>query len=174
MNIEEIRKILEDKIKETRLQLESAENGDKLAVRTSLSYMDNKCNESEVFIKGTHTMLLGTIFVRSAENPGDEDPEFSYSIASIINADGTIDESGLENEYLEFDSRVIDFIARLKNCTNVEALIAAETALIEEDSKSLRRMVEDRLEKLKRKGIIAGVAVLAIMLALTILKTIIK
>lgn len=174
MNIEEMRKILEEKIKETKEQLEGAEGGSALAVKTSLSFMDNKCNEATDFIKGVHTMMLGTVFVRSAENQGDEDPEFSYSIAALINADGTVSEEGLEKEYLEFDSRVLDFISRLKNCTNVDALIASECALIEEDSKTLMRMVEDRVEKLKKKGIIAAVAILAILLVLTILKVFIK
>ena len=170
MTISEMQDILKKKMLDTKAMLESADNGNKLMLKAAISFMDKNCNEAQEFVMGTHTMLLGTIFVRSLENSSDEDPEFSYSIAAMIDQNGEIDESLMENEYLEFDSRVYDFIKRLKNCTNIESLITSEAAMIEEDSKNMMRMVEDRLNNLKKGGFWVTVAICLLMLAITAIK----
>lgn len=170
MTVNEMKELLLRKVNETEAQMKSAKNGDKLQIKTAITYMDSKCNESSEYAPGVHTMLLGTVFVRSAENNADEDPEFSYSIAAVINQKGEVEEDNLESEYLEFDSRVFDFVRRLGNATNIEALITAEHDMIEDESKDMVQRVEDRLNKLKRRGIYVVLAIGAMLLITAIVR----
>ncbi len=169
----EAKELFESKLSETKAMLERAKNGDKLSIETSVTYMNERYDESPEFIQGKSTSMLANLRVRAAGHLEDEDPEFYYTIAAELKGNEILQPSKLESEYLDFDSRVMEFSKKLEASDNVEALIDSECAEIEKEGKELVAKMEASLNALKKRGVIAVGAVLAILALIFIIKAIV-
>ncbi len=170
MTLNEAKKLLERKINETKTIIENAPNGDKLYIRTSITYMNSALGESADYSSGRSTAILANLIVRAAGKFDEEDHEFYYTIATNIKDEEILDPSKLEKEYLDFDSRVIEFLDKLKETEDAEALVAEECRLIEEEGRQLVAKFEASLKAMKKGGLIATFALLAIIVIIFTIK----
>ncbi len=170
MTLNEAKEILEAKIIETKKIIEETPNGDKLLIKTSITYMDSSLNESDEFEAGKSSSILANVIIRDAEHQAEEDPEFYYTIATNIKGEEILDPSKLEKEYLEFDSRVIEFTDKLKKTSDTAALVAKECANIEEEGRQMVAKFEASLKALKKRGIIGALLLAGLLAIIIVLK----
>ncbi len=172
MILNEAKEILTAKINEAKRLIENTPGGEKLFIKTSITYMNSSLDESDEFSAGKSTAILANLIIKDSEHQGDEDPEFYYTIATNMKGEEIIDPEKLEKEYLDFDSRVLEFIEKLKNTDNTAELVSKECAVIEEEGRQMVAKFEASIKTMKKRAVIGVFAVAALFIIVLVLKII--
>lgn len=170
MNHSEIRKLFEERLYNACDAMKNAKNGDKLSIKPSICYVNDKLVEKQDYNGTDNTSIVATamVFVKGADS--DEDPAYEISLLADLKGGIAKNPEELHAEIENFDTELERFLSALSSSENVSELIRSEDERINLEGEKMVADLEASLAKMKKAGMIGGIVLLAIIVLFAVLK----
>ena len=164
--IEQLKQIL----KENEEKVLATRHGSELTTKTYIEFMDRDFNETPTFVEGKSVGLFASLSVYVAGKESEEDPCYGYSMIFDFEEKNAEPEAVLERERAEFESEINRFVEALEETDDAADLIYRESEEADKEAKEALTQLEDTLKKTKKYTVIGFAVIIALFIALIIIK----
>lgn len=170
MTHSEIKAICEKKIAEAVSAIKNAKNGELLTINTSLSYIDDSFVEKSGYNGKDNTSIVVSAQIYAKGHEGEEEPSYEISLLCDLKNGEARNPAEFVTELENFEKELERFISELSSADDVRELIRKEDERISLEGEKMAERLQTTLKKMKKVGFIGAIILVAILLALTLVK----
>ena len=166
----EVRELFLKKLDDAQSSIESAKNAEALTVNTSISYVNDKYEESTEYDEKGSTSIIGSIEIKISGCDGEDAPFVSIGMIADLNRGRIKSDAELADSLDEFDDAISEFAVGLSSAESVEEFITAESKKLDEENERIVKELEEKLAKINKFMKIGTFALIGLLIITFALK----